>query len=67
LRFKGSLAIDGSAWDRESEAVFALTSALAAKPSPLELDAGRDPRAPGCRVRTVELLDGGDPGEGAAR
>src|SRR5215472_16558541 len=39
FRFKGLLAIDGSAWDRESEAAFALTRALAVKPSPLALDA----------------------------
>jgi hypothetical protein len=38
LRFNGSLAIDGSAWPRASDAAFALTRALAAKPSPAALD-----------------------------
>jgi len=68
LRFNGSLAIDGSAWDRESEAAFALTRALAVKPSPFALDASRpsgQALAPSSRESAVGFSDGGDAGAGA--
>src|SRR5437660_1357899 len=70
LRFKGLLAIEGSAWDRESEAAFVLTSALAVKPSPLVPDASSERRealAPSSRGSRLAFIDGGYAASRAAR